>query len=795
MGGKRSYSSKRIRDKPTQLPTSKPSDYSLPNPNASSSTNLPVNPTTEPRRRIVSNGIGFSRDGWVLEGRQPGCILERKLSNDTLSHILVEDNLIVLGIPINSDRSTISKAQKWKTNGVIAGANYQPASFQPAPYQTTPYQPASSYLPGPSYQPPASYQPARGFGTQDVRFNDVMENLRLGAVRSQASRGVSGAWSAPATAVGSFAAGISDGEHGNEKVNDVEGVKEDQEHPANGAKGIATTHNEAAKSSSGESRAAESEGEVANHDLQAPITKTANAAQNELEAVQATKVDGEAASEVNGGESSLQSQADEGMLTIRGRPVNDGPKEADQQSVNVQDQTVESGGKQINGVEEQLKDVKAGSGEAVKIDTKQNDAHDEGKIATEGSTDPTAEASKLIKPTTELTGESEQAAKDPVVASGEPASEVIVEVEKDIDSPEGVIKPAPSTEPQEEKGITVNEDDIDAVPVAPKDAEQPIMDFKEGDDTPKPSGPPEDIKASEEGSGDPATSELSKVEKNVLISEAVVSDTASKTYNNTKEGVKDPEGGSSDSVSNAIDDVQEKIKDTIEERVEPAAEASNETEKDVIDPKEDSGAPVLEEPKVTKEAIKVAEEVNDNPASLDNAEKDFKGSEDGTNNSTTEISKDAEKEVEPFTGDSDIPTVEVSSNTGEDTKGSKEDNNDATVEASNITKEDTKGSKEDNNDATSEAPNNTKNDTNEPQQSTVDATPSKPTNLEKDIEASTASNQEPTPTTSKSLQVTNPPPTPNEKDTASAAAAEKAKYPLTPIPLTLFKNKPSSSKK
>lgn len=40
----------------------------------------------------------------MLEGRQPGCVLNRKLSADTLSHILIEDNLLVLGIPVHAKR-------------------------------------------------------------------------------------------------------------------------------------------------------------------------------------------------------------------------------------------------------------------------------------------------------------------------------------------------------------------------------------------------------------------------------------------------------------------------------------------------------------------------------------------------------------------------------------------------------------------------------------------------------------------------------------------------------------------
>ena len=42
--------------------------------------------------------------GIVLIGRQPGCVLNRTLSSDTLSHILINDNLLALDIPIAAGR-------------------------------------------------------------------------------------------------------------------------------------------------------------------------------------------------------------------------------------------------------------------------------------------------------------------------------------------------------------------------------------------------------------------------------------------------------------------------------------------------------------------------------------------------------------------------------------------------------------------------------------------------------------------------------------------------------------------
>ena len=71
-------------------------------PPTSQRTPLPL----APRNRQISTGIGLTRDGWVLEGRQPGCLLNRKLSAETLSHILIEDNLLVLGITVNPKRGS-----------------------------------------------------------------------------------------------------------------------------------------------------------------------------------------------------------------------------------------------------------------------------------------------------------------------------------------------------------------------------------------------------------------------------------------------------------------------------------------------------------------------------------------------------------------------------------------------------------------------------------------------------------------------------------------------------------------
>ena len=49
-------------------------------------------------------GLGFCKDGLYLQGRAPGCRLRRELSSDTLSHILHEDNLLFLGIPLAAHR-------------------------------------------------------------------------------------------------------------------------------------------------------------------------------------------------------------------------------------------------------------------------------------------------------------------------------------------------------------------------------------------------------------------------------------------------------------------------------------------------------------------------------------------------------------------------------------------------------------------------------------------------------------------------------------------------------------------
>ena len=772
MGSKKSYSSRRVRDRSAHLPAPKPSDHSVSNSNSAPSTNPPVNSTTEPRPRVVSNSIGFSRDGWVLEGRQPGCILNRKLSNDTLSHILVEDNLIVLGIPINSERSTVSKAKRWKTNGANTGANYQPASYQPA----SPFPTAPSYQPAPSYQ-----LLARGMGSQDVRFapamgdvrfDDVMENLRLGAVRSQASRGVSGAWSAPASAVGSFAAGINDGEKGKEKVKEVENVKEDQGEPANGAEETAAAKDQTTKLRNGDQKAVESEDEAANRDLKDAATKVEDLAQ-------ATVVKGEEASEINGGGSFPQSLVDEGVQSIGHQLVSDDPNEAVQHSVYVEDQTVKSEEKVISGVEEQAKDIKAVSEEFVESDTKQRKPENEDVVAMEDSTAATAEESKLINSTTKPTGEAEPGAKNPLTASAEPAAEVPIKVEKKIkDYPEGVVDPVPSSEPQEEKVIKDNkEDDIIAAPTEPKDSEQPNSDSKETDNITSPAGLPEDIKASREGSGDLTTSESSNDKKDFLASKEDASDPATEIHNDAEKDIKDPAEANSHSVSDAANDIKDEVKDSKEESGEPTADAYNDTEKDVVAPKEDSGEPITEEPHDPEEGVKDSEEINDNLPSLSDAEKKSKGSDYDIQYPTLKASKDVKKEVKGFTGDNGGTIVEASNNTKEDAKGSSDDNDDAKFEASNKTMEDPK----------------------ESQERTTEATPPTLTVPMNDTDASTDSTNKPPPDSSKPIEVTNPQPTPAEKDTtsttAAAAAAEKAKYPLTPIPLNLFKKKPSSLKK
>ncbi|CAF9939675.1 MAG: hypothetical protein HETSPECPRED_001853 [Heterodermia speciosa] len=58
-----------------------------------------IAPQVQPATQVRSlNELGCTPTGLVLEGRQPGCVLNRDLSPDTLSHILVEDNLRWLGI-------------------------------------------------------------------------------------------------------------------------------------------------------------------------------------------------------------------------------------------------------------------------------------------------------------------------------------------------------------------------------------------------------------------------------------------------------------------------------------------------------------------------------------------------------------------------------------------------------------------------------------------------------------------------------------------------------------------------
>ena len=58
-----------------------------------------IEPQVQPANQVRNhNELGRTPMGLVLEGRQPGCVLNRDLSPDTLSHILLEDNLRWLGI-------------------------------------------------------------------------------------------------------------------------------------------------------------------------------------------------------------------------------------------------------------------------------------------------------------------------------------------------------------------------------------------------------------------------------------------------------------------------------------------------------------------------------------------------------------------------------------------------------------------------------------------------------------------------------------------------------------------------
>ena len=50
-----------------------------------------------PQRDHTSSGL-------VLKGCQPGCVLKGTLSSDTLSHVLISDNLLALGIPAAAGR-------------------------------------------------------------------------------------------------------------------------------------------------------------------------------------------------------------------------------------------------------------------------------------------------------------------------------------------------------------------------------------------------------------------------------------------------------------------------------------------------------------------------------------------------------------------------------------------------------------------------------------------------------------------------------------------------------------------
>ena len=65
------------------------------------------NPNPQPKpNKPEDNNLGFCADGLYLQGRAPGCRLRRELSADTLSHILHEDNLLWLGIPLAPHRAS-----------------------------------------------------------------------------------------------------------------------------------------------------------------------------------------------------------------------------------------------------------------------------------------------------------------------------------------------------------------------------------------------------------------------------------------------------------------------------------------------------------------------------------------------------------------------------------------------------------------------------------------------------------------------------------------------------------------
>ena len=78
------------------------SNNDLPTPNETLSQ---VQPTTQLRSH---NELVLTPIGIVLEGRPPGCVINRDLSPDTLSHILIEDNLKWLGIEKARGRQPVS---------------------------------------------------------------------------------------------------------------------------------------------------------------------------------------------------------------------------------------------------------------------------------------------------------------------------------------------------------------------------------------------------------------------------------------------------------------------------------------------------------------------------------------------------------------------------------------------------------------------------------------------------------------------------------------------------------------
>ncbi|KAL8793215.1 MAG: hypothetical protein Q9195_004151 [Heterodermia aff. obscurata] len=76
----------------------------------------------KPKPQLRRQGeLGLTPMGLVLEGRQPGCVLNRDLSPDTLSHILVEDNLKWLGIGNGRGRKRALAKIKYLDEGEDVG--------------------------------------------------------------------------------------------------------------------------------------------------------------------------------------------------------------------------------------------------------------------------------------------------------------------------------------------------------------------------------------------------------------------------------------------------------------------------------------------------------------------------------------------------------------------------------------------------------------------------------------------------------------------------------------------------